>query len=65
MADLTAISSVSPDADVLFQPGNLPRNRAFRMEITVTPFADPQYSRPVSDANPDNDVMSFWLMRAC
>lgn len=65
MADLTAISSVSPDADVLFQPGNLPRNRAFRMEITVTPFADPQYSLPVSDANPDNDVMSFWLMRAC
>jgi hypothetical protein len=65
MADLTAISSVSPDAGVLFQPRDLPRNRAFRMEITVTPFADPQYSRPVSDANPDNDVMSFWLMKAC
>ncbi|HJW69178.1 MAG TPA: hypothetical protein VJ829_07470, partial [Candidatus Binatia bacterium] len=55
MADLTAISSVSPLADVLFQPRDLPRNRAFRVEISVTPFADAQYSQPVPDSNPSND----------
>jgi hypothetical protein len=35
------------------------------MEITVTPFADPQFSQPVTDPNSSNDVMNFWLMRAC
>ena len=65
MADATVISSVAPSGELLFAPGDMPRNRAFRMEITVTPYADPQYSQPVPDVNPRNDVMSFWVMRAC
>lgn len=35
------------------------------MEITVTPYADAQFSQPATDANPGNDVINFWLMRAC
>ena len=46
------------------KPGDL-RNRAFRMEITVTPYADAQFTQPATDANPGNDVINFWLMRAC
>ena len=65
MADATVISSVAPSGELLFAPGDMPRNRAFRMEITVTPYADPQYTQPVPDVNPRNDVMSFWVMRAC
>ena len=65
MADATVISSVAPSGDLLFQPGDMPRNRAFRMEITVVPYADPQFTQPVPDVNPANDVMSFWVMRAC
>jgi hypothetical protein len=65
VADVTAISSVSPFADLLFQPADLPRKRAFRMEISVAPFADPQHSQPVPDANPGNDVINLWLKRAC
>ena len=65
VADVTAISSVSPVSDLLFQIRDLPRNRPSRMEISVVPFADAQYSRPVPDSNPSNDVISFWVMRAC
>jgi hypothetical protein len=56
------ISSGSPLA---FRRRDLPRNRAVRVEISVTPFADAQYSQPISDSNPSNNVMSFWVMRAC
>jgi hypothetical protein len=65
VADVTAISSVSPLADILFQPSDLPRRRAFRMEISVAPFADPQHNQLVPDADPGNDVINFWLKRAC
>ena len=35
------------------------------MEISVTPFADPGFGQPLADSNSSNDVISFWLMRAC
>jgi hypothetical protein len=65
MAVATVISSVAPSSELPFEPGDMPRNRAFRAEITVTPYADPQYTQPVPDVNPGNDLMSFWVMRAC
>jgi hypothetical protein len=64
-ANVTAISSVSPSRNTLFQPKDLQRSRAVRMEITVEPFADPQFGQPVADPNSSNDVMNFWVMRAC
>jgi hypothetical protein len=63
--DVTAISSLDSTGALIFESGDLPRSRAFRMEITVTPFADAQFSQPVTDSNAGNDVISFWLMRAC
>jgi hypothetical protein len=65
VADVTAISSVSTISDLLFQIRDLPRNLPCRMESSVVPFADAQYSQPVPDADPSNDVISFWVMRAC
>ena len=65
VGDLTAISSLDSTGALILEPGDLPRNRAFRMEITVTPFADAQFSQPVTDSNAGNDVISFWLVRAC
>jgi len=62
---VTAISSLGTTVELVFKPGDLPRNRAFRMEITVTPYAEAQCSQPATDANPGNDVINFWLMRAC
>ena len=62
---MTAISSLGTTAGLVFKPGDLPRNRAFPMEITVTPYTDAQFSQPATDANPGNDVINFWLMRAC
>ena len=64
-AQVTAISSLGPNGELVFKPGDLPRNRAIRMEITVTPYADAQFSQPATDTNPGNDVINFWLMRAC
>jgi hypothetical protein len=64
-ATATVISSVSPSRDSLFQPKDLQRNSGVRMEITVAPFADPQFTQRLQDANPDNDVINFWIMRAC
>ena len=64
-AQVTAISSLGPHGELVFKPGDLPRNRAFRMKITVTPYADAQLSQPLTDSNPSNDVMNFWLIRAC
>jgi hypothetical protein len=67
-AELTAatfISSVSPSRNSLFQPKELKQKTVVRMEITVMPFADPQFSQPVADPNSSNDVMNFWLMRGC
>ena len=64
-AQVTAISSLGPNGELVFKPGDLPRNRAFRMKITVTPYADAQLSQPLTDSNPSNDVMNFWLIRAC
>jgi hypothetical protein len=65
LTGVTSISSVSPSRDSLFQPKELKQKTVVRMEITVTPFADPQFSQPVADPNSSNDAMSFWLMRAC
>ena len=62
---MTAISSLGTNADLVFKPGDLPRNRAFRMEITVTPYTDTQLTQPATDSNPANDVINFWLWRAC
>jgi hypothetical protein len=59
------VSSLGSSGDLVFEPGDIPRNRAFRMETTVTPFADAQFSQPVTDSNGANDVINFWLMRAC
>ena len=61
----TPIRAVSLAQNVPFRPKDLPRNRAVRMEISVTPFADPLFVQPVADSNSSNDVISFWLMRAC
>jgi len=61
----TPIRTVSSPQDVPIRPKDLPRNRAVRMEISVTPFADPRFGQPVPDSNSSNDVISFWLMRAC
>jgi len=62
---VTAISSLGTTNELVFKPGDPPRNRAFRMEITVTPYAGAQFSQPATDTNPGNDVINFWLMRAC
>jgi hypothetical protein len=64
VSEVTSIRAVSPSRDVLFQPKDLPRGTAVRMEIAVTPFAVPQLSQPVTDSNVRNNVMNFWLMRA-
>ena len=61
----TPIRAVSLAQNVPFRPKDLPRNRAVRMEISVTPFADPGFGQPLTDSNSSNDVISFWLMRAC
>ena len=58
LTDATSISSVSPSRDSLFQPKDLPHKTAVRMEITVTPFAAPQFSQPVADPNASNDARS-------
>jgi len=65
MGAATPIRAVSSAQDVPIRPKDLPRNRAVRMEISVTPFADPLFVQPVADANSSNDAISFWLMRAC
>src|SRR5262249_39821075 len=62
---VTAIGSLGTSAELASKPGDLPRNRAFRVEITVTPYTDAQFSQPATDANPGNNVINFWLMRAC
>ena len=59
------LRAVSLAQNVPFRPKDLPRNRAVRMEISVTPFADPGFGQPLADSNSSNDVISFWLMRAC
>ena len=61
----TPIRAVTSPQDVPIRPKDLPRNRAVRMEISVTPFADPGFGQPLTDSNSSNDVISFWLMRAC
>ena len=61
----TPIRAVSSPQGVTIRPKDLPRNRAVRMEISVTPFADPGFGQPLTDSNSSNDVISFWLMRAC
>jgi hypothetical protein len=61
----TPVRAVSSSQNVPLRPKDLPRNRAVRMEISVTPFADPLFVQPVADSNSSNDVISFWLMRAC
>ena len=45
---MTAISSLDTTDELVFEPGDLPRNRAFRMEITVTPYTDAQFSQPAT-----------------
>jgi hypothetical protein len=61
----TPVRPVGSSPNVPIRPKDLPRNRAVRMEISVTPFADPLFVQPVADSNSSNDVISFWLMRAC
>jgi hypothetical protein len=61
----TPIRAVSSVQDAPIRPKDLPRNRAVRMEISVTPFADPLFVQPVADSNSSNDAISFWLKRAC
>ena len=62
-AGYTVISTVGPFRDWLFQPQDLEANTPVRMAITVTPFADPQCTQPIPDADRSNNVLDLWLMR--
>jgi hypothetical protein len=61
----TPLSTVNPFRTWMFQPKDLPANQPVRMELSVTPFADAQYTQPGPDSNPGNDTVNFWVQRAC
>lgn len=46
-----------------YQPGDLPVNIPVRLEITLQAYSDPAFTQPVTDTDPSNNVLNFWLMR--
>jgi len=65
-AGYTPINAVDPQfRPFLYQPQDLPANRPVRMELTVTPYGNEQFTDQVQDANPGNDVLNLWVMRVC
>jgi hypothetical protein len=48
-----------------FQPTELQANTPVRMEIELKSFQDQDFKTPVSDTDPRNDRINFWVMRVC
>lgn len=64
-AGFTPISSVGQFCQFQFQPIDLKKNTPVRMNVELSPFADPGFTTPVTDTNSSNNVISFWVKRAC
>jgi hypothetical protein len=60
LAGFTVFETVNP---WLFKPGDLPLDTPVRLAITLSAFADSSFAQSVTDADPSNNELSFWVMR--
>jgi len=64
-AGFTPINAGGDFCQWAFQPTDLQKNIPVRMQIEVQPAQDQDLKKPVTDTNPQNNRINFWVMNAC